>query len=51
MERFQTVPYNWIPAFAGMTKGSGHLGPNYDRNAHHVFLEDLITYMISVIYL
>jgi hypothetical protein len=32
MERFQTVPYNWIPAFAGMTRGSGSEDPDYVLN-------------------
>jgi len=31
MERCQTVPYNWIPAFAGMTKGSGSEDPDYEK--------------------
>jgi len=38
-ERFQTVPYTDI------LRATGRL------NAHYVFLEDLATYMISVIYL
>ena len=36
MKRFQTVPYNWIPAFAGMTKGSEPEGSYHEPLLKHV---------------